>query len=65
MPVVRDFGKIFEGVPRGSWVTLSHDEERVVACDVKLEEAIRKAKEAGEPEPYVIRNPDNPTLLAL
>lgn len=60
-----DFTKLFEGVPLGSWVALSHDEERVVAYDVKLEEAIRKAKESGEPDPIVIRNPDNPTALAL
>jgi hypothetical protein len=66
MPAVKDFSKILADIPKGFWVALSHDDEdRVVSFDAKLEEAIRKAKEAGEDDPVVIRVPDTPSALFL
>jgi len=65
MPAVKDFSKILAGMPRGSWVAISHDEERVVSYDAKLEEALRKAKETGETDPIVMRVPDSPSPLFL
>ena len=65
MPAVEDFSKTLAGIPRGSWVAISHDEERVVSYDPQLEEAIRKAREAGENDPIVNRVPDSPSTLFL
>jgi hypothetical protein len=51
----KDISRLLVDVPKGAWVALSKDEERVVAYAAELQEAIRKAKEAGENDPVVIR----------
>lgn len=65
MPVVKDLSKVLAGIPKGSWVAISHDEERVLAYASDLEEAIQKAKEAGEENPIVIRVPETEVALLL
>lgn len=64
-PAVSDFGRLLAGVPPGAWVALSHEEDRVVAFAAEMKEAIRKAHEAGEPNPIVLRVPHVATALAL
>jgi phosphopantetheinyl transferase (holo-ACP synthase) len=58
-PIVRDFDKLLEGVPRGAWVAISHDEDRVVAYAAELKEAISKAQEQGEQNPVIVRVPQS------
>ena len=48
MPAVKDLAKILAGVPRGSWVALSKEEDRLIAYAATLEQVLKKAKEAGE-----------------
>jgi hypothetical protein len=55
---VKDISKLLAGVPKGAWVALSKDEERVVAFAAELQEAIQKAKDAGENSPVVVRVPE-------
>jgi hypothetical protein len=54
----KDISKLLATVPKGSWVALSNDEERVVAYAADLQEAIQKANAAGENDPVVIRVPE-------
>jgi hypothetical protein len=54
----KDISRLLVDVPKGAWVALSKDEERVVAYAAELQEAIQKAKEAGENDPVVIRVPE-------
>jgi hypothetical protein len=54
----KDISKLLASVPKGAWVALSKDEERVVAYAAELQEAIQKATAAGENEPVVIRVPE-------
>jgi hypothetical protein len=49
--------KIFEGIPRGSWIALSNDEERVLAHSQDFDTAVRVAKELGEEDPVITRVP--------
>jgi hypothetical protein len=65
MLAVKDISKILEGVPKGAWVALSKDEERVVAYSAELQDAIQKAKDAGEANPIVIRVPEDGSNLLL
>jgi hypothetical protein len=58
MLAAKDVSKLLVGVPRGAWVALSNNEERVVAYAAELQEAIEKAKEVGETDPVVIRVPE-------
>jgi hypothetical protein len=62
---VKDVSRLLVGVPKGAWVALSKDEQRVVAYAAELPEAIQKAKEAGENHPVVLRVPesDDTTLI--
>jgi hypothetical protein len=54
---VRDMAKIFEGIPSGSWVMLSRDEERVLAHSPDFDAALRIAGEKGEDDPVITRVP--------
>lgn len=65
MLAVKDVSRLLADVPKGAWVALSQDEERVVAYAAELQEVLQKAKHAGEKDPVVIRVPeaDAPTLL--
>jgi hypothetical protein len=62
---VKDISKLLVGIPKGAWVALSKDENRVVAYAAELPEAIQKAKDAGENHPVVVRVPesDDTTLI--
>jgi hypothetical protein len=65
MLAVKNFSKLLSDIPKGAWVALSKDEERVVAYAAELQDALKKAEEAGESEPVVVRVPeaDGSTLL--
>lgn len=58
MFAAKDISKLLADVPKGAWVALSKDEDRVVAYAAELQDAIQKAKEAGENDPIVIRVPE-------
>jgi hypothetical protein len=58
MLAVKDISRLTAGLPKGAWVALSADEERVVAYAAELQEAIQKAKVAGENNPVVLRVPE-------
>ena len=65
MLAVKDVSKLISDVPKGAWVALSQDESRVVAYAAELQEVLKKAADAGESKPVVIRVPeaDGSTLL--
>ena len=58
MMAVKDVSKLLAAVPKGAWVALSKDEERVIAYAAELQEVLQKAKEAGENDPIVTRVPE-------
>ena len=60
-----DFVKLLEGIPPGAWVAISSDQARVVAYAPRLDEAIEKAREEGEPEPIMVRVPESQSALLL
>jgi len=62
---VKDVSKLLVGVPKGAWVALSRNEDKVLAYAAELQDAIQKAKDAGENDPIVMRVPegDGTTLL--
>lgn len=62
---IKDFSKVLAGIPKGAWVALSQDEGRVVAYAAELQEALEKAKEAGESDPVVLRVPETDSLSLL
>jgi Family of unknown function (DUF5678) len=55
----KDISKLLEDIPKGAWVALSNDEERVVAYAAELQDALDKAKDAGESNPVVTRVPQH------
>ena len=65
MLAVKDISKLLAGVPKGAWVALSSDEDRVIAFASELQEALKKAKEAGESDPVVIRVPESDASTLL
>ena len=65
MIAVKDVSKLIAGVPKGAWVALSKDEERLIAYAAELSEAVKKAHEAGKPDPVVLRVPEDGSGLLL
>jgi Family of unknown function (DUF5678) len=66
MLTVKDTSKLLADLPRGAWVALSHDEERVVSYGFDLQEVMKKATERGESQPIVTRVPEsNPSTLLV
>lgn len=65
MQAVKDTSKLLADVPKGAWVALSKDQERVIAYAAELEEVLRKAKEAGEDDPIITRVPEAETATLI
>jgi len=49
--------KLLAGLPPGTWVAISEDQERVVGTGATIEEALQRAKEKGEKKPSIIGVP--------
>jgi len=56
---------LLAGLPPGTWVAISQDQERVVGSGSTVDQALQKAKENGEEKPYIIRVPLNNQALIL
>ena len=65
MLAAKDVSKLLADIPKGAWVALSKDQERVIAYAADLEEALRKAKEAGEDDPIITRVPEVETATLI
>lgn len=65
MRAVKDVSKLLADVPKGAWVALSNDEDRVIAYAADLQEVLRKSKEAGESDPIITRVPEAETATLL
>ena len=63
--VTKDISKLLANIPRGAWVALSADQERVMAYAADLAQAVKQANELGEPDPVVVRVPENPSSWVL
>ena len=65
MLAVKDVSKLLADVPKGAWVALSKNEDKVIAYAAELQEVLRRAKELGENDPVVLRVPEAnaPALL--
>ena len=50
---------------KGKWVTLSHDEKKVVGVGLTIDEALEMAKENGEKKPILIKVPDEHSAALL
>ena len=64
-PAIKDFTKLLSNVPAGAWVAISSDESHVVAYDSDIQAVIKKANEAGEQEPIVVRVPEQSAALIV
>lgn len=65
MQAVKDISKLLADIPKGAWVALSKDQERVIAYAAELEEVLRKSEEAGESDPIITRVPEVETATLI
>jgi hypothetical protein len=63
MAVPKDLTQLLTGIPKGAWVALSQEQDRVVAFDADIEEAMKKAKASGEKNPIILRVPETESVL--
>ena len=52
-------------VPKGAWVAISHDQERVLSFGSDLSEVIEDAHRKGEADPIVTKVPQSQNALAF
>ena len=50
-------------IPPGEWVALSHNQDRVLAHSIKLENALTEARRNGEQDPFVMRAPGHGNIV--
>jgi hypothetical protein len=60
-----DLTEILKGVPRGAWVAIAHNEERLIAFGSDLRAVIEEAKTKGESDPIITRVPESASSLML
>lgn len=66
MPAVKTLDeKLLVGIPSGTWVAISQDQEKVVGTGNSIDEALENAKQAGEEKPFIIRVPIANSALIL
>jgi hypothetical protein len=57
--------RLLEGLPPGTWVAISEDQERIVGTGKTIDEALQQARENGEPKASIIGVPVDPSALIL
>ena len=62
---VKNISKLLADIPKGAWVAISQDEERLVAYGADLSDVLKKANEAGEQDPIVTRVPESDCVTLL
>lgn len=66
MPAVRTLdGELLRGIAPGTWVAISDDQSRVVATADSIDALLKKARESGSANPFVIRVPENNSAVIL
>lgn len=65
MSVVAMFNPdLLRDIPPGTWVAISEAQDRVVGTGSTVDEALARAKENGETQPYILRVPlENSNLI--
>jgi hypothetical protein len=64
MPAL-DLTELLKGIPRGAWVAISSQHERVVAFGSELHVVLDEAKAKGEKDPLIARVPESAAALML
>ena len=66
MPAIKTLDKkLLVGIAPGTWVAISHDQEKVVGTGRSMDEALQKARENGEEKAFIIRVPVENSGLIL
>lgn len=60
-----DLAKMLKGVPRGAWVAISEDKERVITYGADMRTVLEDARKQGEKDPLITRVPESDTTLLL
>jgi len=60
-----DLRELLKSVPRGAWVAISHDHEKLVAYGSDLRAVIDEAHSKGERDPIITRVPETTSALML
>lgn len=66
MPSIKTLNEaLLAGIPPGTWVAISEDQEKVVATGETIELVMELARQSGHPHPFVIRIPSENLALIL
>jgi hypothetical protein len=59
------FASLLKDLPASAWVAISEEQNRVVAYAAELQAALDLSRERGEPNPLVMRVPEESATLIL
>jgi hypothetical protein len=66
VPAIKTLNEaLLAGIPPGTWVAISEDQEKVVATGETIELVMELARQNGHPHPFVIRIPSENLALIL
>jgi hypothetical protein len=57
--------KLLAGLPSGTWVAISSDQDSVIATGHTMEETLKAAQKRGVQQPYIVRVPVEESTLIL
>jgi Family of unknown function (DUF5678) len=57
--------QLLSGLAPGTWAAISADQESVIASGRTMEEALERARQRGEKEPFILRVPSEESALIL
>jgi hypothetical protein len=60
-----NFNALLDGVPRGAWVSISADRQKVLSFGSDVHDVIEEAKQMGEKDPIIMRVPEFASALVL
>ena len=58
MPAI-DLRELLKDIPRGAWVAISSDNERVITYGSDMRAVLEEARRMGEAEPLITRIPES------
>ncbi len=60
-----DLAALLKGIPRGAWVAISADHNRVIVYGSEARQVLEDAHKQGEKNPVLVRVPESATALMM
>jgi hypothetical protein len=60
-----NLNELLKDIPRGAWVAISREREKVIAWGADIQAVLQEAKTKGEQDPIMTRVPESASFLMM